>query len=382
MKPSAIAAYRRAVNEACAAVDELPGLDSVQRRTFRKSVRRNVCFARAPYQYFVHRRMRLIFFSTLTLACFLAFLAQVWFENSNSRTDSSGLIVGGLSGLLIFTILVPRVIRRIRGKRRRSSVARIFMFLNLVAYISSVVVYPLVGAAWPTFVTGAAAFPLAFLLSGFAILSIYRKAVGPRLVRPDCTHIAAALAMLDAAALVSRSQSKWHYPQVSRDVVMELEYLARTVQSELSLTHRIGRWHPDLFSQTSVEALKVAHVVRQHKKVIVCASSASDFEKVALSLTSGTQALLVNDRSKLLEGAPDVVRKERIKIAIKHVFPVVLLIAAAIILPLVPPISGQDKIADSIRLTLIVAAVLALVAPRSDSSARILDTLGKAMPSK
>ncbi|MGX1760050.1 hypothetical protein ACWIG5_24590 [Streptomyces lydicus] len=90
----------------------------------------------------------------------------------------------------------------------------------------------------------------------------------------------------------------------------------------------------------------------------------------------------VNDRSKLLENAPDAVLKQRLTLMARHMFPVLLLTAAAIALPLVPPISDQAKIADSVRWTFIVAAVLALIAPRSDSSAKILDVLGKSMSSK
>ncbi|MFG2263006.1 hypothetical protein [Streptomyces sp. NPDC048720] len=378
---SAIAAYRRTVNEELSAVEALPGLDPVERYRLRKDVRRSVCFSRASYRYFLHRKMNLILFCCFFLAFLLGLLAQVWFDRENSFVDPSGTVVGGVFGLLSFSI-VMQVTRRIKGKRRSATAARIFVLLSFVAYISSLVVYPVAGGAWSTFVAGVATFPMAVSLVSRAVFVFYRHIVRVRLVRPDCINISVALAMLQTAALVSESQSEWNHPKVSRRVVMELEDLARTVESNFSLPYRIGRWNPELFSQTSVEALRVAHVVRRHKKVIVCASSASDFEKVALSLTSGVQALLSNDRAKLLESAPDAVRKERVRMIIKHVFPVILLIAAAIILPLVPPISGQEKIADSMRLTFIVAAVLALVAPRNDSSTRILDTLGKAMPSK
>lgn len=360
-------------------MDDISGLDDAQRRVLRAKVRRSVSRARAASRYGTSLWMPVILLMLMLLMTGLAAatskLLQHWSKTPHSNDVWIGLLIGFASLFLLTTAL-----KGVTGRYRRNIVLKRFLILAFAVYPSFSVTYSVVNESWIAYTSGAAITPISFFVATLVFTLVRRTARRP--VAPDTVYDRTAEAMLETAALVSRSRTEWYSGKVSRRVVLALEDLARTCQDTLSLRSRIGRWNADVFSQTAVEALRVAHVVREHKKMIVCASGPSDFDEVAVSLTNGLNALLANDRNKLLENAPDAVFKDRVKEIVRHVVPVVLLIAAAVILPMIPPISGQEKVADGIRLTFIVAAVLALVAPRSESSTRILDVLSKATSPK
>ncbi|WP_158708446.1 hypothetical protein [Streptomyces sp. NRRL S-244] len=381
LRREANATFRRVVSEAVAAVDDLPGLDDTQRNVLRRKVRRSVSRSRGANRYRVRLWYPVVNFIVVASMLGLIAATSAWMKHWNREPDGGEIGIGLAIGFILLSavVLVPS---KTSGQNRRNRLLKQFFFLAFVAYPSSILTYALTQDPWVSYIAGAAIIPISIFISSLFVVTIMGKVMRRRPVSADSVYDRTALAMLETAALVSRSRSEWQSSTVSRRVVAAIEDLARTCQGGLSLRSRVGRWHADVFSRTAVEALRVAHVVREHKKLIVCASSAEDFDKVAISLSSGLDALLANDRSKLLEHAPDVVLKERVRVVVRHLIPVVLLIAAAVILPMIPPLSGQDKVADSVRLTFIVAAVLALVAPRSESSTRILDTLSKATSSK
>ncbi|WP_406007743.1 hypothetical protein OG440_17445 [Streptomyces sp. NBC_00637] len=304
-----------------------------------------------------------------------AFL-NLWSES----TQAAEVFVGLLIGIILFFIFALSL-RVMKGRGRKNRFLRRFLFISFAVYPSFSATYSVVSESWVAYTVGAAIVPISFFAAVF-FFELWMYKFARRRVLPGSVYNRTALVMLETAALVSRSRLEWQSSGVSRRIVAALEDLAGACQDTLAIRSRIGRWHADVFSQTAVEALKVAHVVRRHKKLIACASGPSDFDRVSVSLANGVSALLVNDRNKLLENAPEVVLKDHVRQLIRHIVPVLLLIAAAIVLPLVPPISDQGKVADSIRLTFIVAAVLALVAPRNESSTRILDVLGKATSPK
>jgi hypothetical protein len=290
-----------------------------------------------------------------------------------------GILLGLALGVLAL-FLLP--LKRIRRRHRRLATLRGYYILTVAAYPVFVLIYSLNGAFWAAFVVGYATFPLSYLIAAFIEAMGLSRVARKRNSRLHHAYAAAALAMLDTAVRVSRNRGKWQSSAVSRSLIDEVEFLARTIQRHLALKDRTGSLHPDVSSQTASEAQRVAYMVRQHKKLIACASGVSDFVEVASSFTNAARALLANNRSKLLEGAPEVALRRRVKDALRYVFPAILLLIAALTLPLIPLISEQEKVADGVRVTLIVAGVLALIAPRSESAAKILDVLGNAMSPK
>lgn len=311
----------------------------------------------------------------------LAFAATAWTQYWSNADGSEPIGFGVLLGIFLMYAVVGCA-QIFPGRYRGSRAIYHFFNLGLFSYISSLLTYLIVKESWVAYIIGTAIAPNGFLIATRVVVTLRGRLMSRRPTRPESLYDAAALLMLDTAALVSRERRNWQSGKVARRIVTRIEDLARACEHSIALRPRIGRWHADVFSQTAVEALRVAHVVREHKKMIACASKPEDFDDVVKSLASGVEALLASNRGKLLENAPDAILKDRLKVLVRHIFPVVILVAAAVILPLVPPISSQDKLADSIRITLIVAAVLALVAPRNESSTRILDLLGKTMPSK
>ena len=381
LKRKAIWAFRRRVNEALSNVDDLTGVPESQRARLRPKVCKSTCRTRAANNYIAQIMMPVIFGLLILSIVALAIAATAWMQYWSQGSGSEFLGLGIVFGLILMNAIVAYV-QNFSGRYRGSRVIYHFFNLGVFAYISSLLTYSIVKESWVVYIIGASIAPNGYLIATRVIATLRGRLMSRRSTRPESLYDAVALLMLDTAALVSRERRNWQSGKVSRRIVARIEDLARACERSIALRSRIGRWHADVFSETAVEALRVAHVVREHKKMIACASKAGDFDDVARSLANGVEALLESNRGKLLENAPDAILKDRLKVLVRHVFPVVILVVAAIILPLVPTISAQDKLADSVRLTLIVAAVLALVAPRNESSTRILDLLGKTMPSK
>ncbi|MFG2285265.1 hypothetical protein ACGFOU_04225 [Streptomyces sp. NPDC048595] len=373
----AMAAYRKVVDEALADFDEIPGIDPAHRQSLRSEIRRIISRPRALNRYYMRLWMPYILLGLLIGTAVLAVATNAWIELWGGGAGDA-LAIGAACGPVFFFLAV--------GLARRmgyfDAFLRPFFFSLILTYATIMATYPITKERALIPVASLALFSVAFVavFAVFAVVLAMAKRGRPPLA--NSIYAVAAVDMLWVASLVSQSRSEWRSRKDARYIIFEIEQLARTCEDSLSLRSRIGMRHRDVFAETAVEALRIAHVVRQHKKAIACAASADDYERVAVSLSHGVHALLMNDRSKLLENAPDAVLKQRLKLIARHMFPVLLLTAAAIALPLVPAIADQAKIADSIRWTFIVAAVLALIAPRSDSGAKILDVLGKSMPSK
>ncbi|MET7736362.1 hypothetical protein ABZT02_34115 [Streptomyces sp. NPDC005402] len=373
----AIASSRRIIRDTMQAVDDLPGFNAIQRRELRKDVRRIICRPRVATMHLTQLWMPAYYL--VTCISFFGILAGTlaWTKEAAVRPASIGFAIG-VSAMAV-TMLISRTLN---GRYRRIRLLRNYLNSSFLLYLFSALSYSALQASWAAATAMVATFPMSLFVGIYSYSAIIALTVRRRMGRTGNIYRIAARSMLETAALISRSRTRWDSPQISRKAVASIEDLARACQNSLTLRPRIGFWHADVFSQTATEALKVAHLVREHKKPIVCASMEEDFERVATSLSHGFIALLNNDRSKLLENAPEAIRKDRLKIALRHLLPVALFTAAAIALPMIPPISDQEKIAESLRLTFIVAAILSLVAPRSDSSTRILDTLEKSIPSK
>ncbi|WP_159050388.1 hypothetical protein [Streptomyces cellostaticus] len=374
---AAIGASRRFIQDTMQAVDDLPGLDPMQRRLLRVDVRRAICRPRAKTTYFTQLWMPVYFLLSAMSAIGVLIGTSAWTKGLESKLITVGFTAGAAS-----TIVIMFIAKRLNGRYRRSRLLKIYLQSSFMLYLFSFLAYSALRQPWTGVTLSAASIPMTLFIGVYSYSIFVAVGMRRQSVSAGTIYGRAARSMLETAAFISRNRSKWDSARVARKAVAAIEDLGRTCQDTLALRSRIGVWHADVFSQTATEALRVAHLVREHKKLIVCASTEDDFERVAISFSNGLAALLQNDRSKLLENAPEAVRKERFKILIQHLLPVVLFTTAAITLPMVPPISNQDKIAESVRLTFIVAAVLSLVSPRSDSSTRILDVLGKALPSK
>lgn len=125
---------------------------------------------------------------------------------------------------------------------------------------------------------------------------------------------------------------------------------------------------------------KIAAVVRSHKVCIANAAKADDFSRVSASFCSAVEALARGQVNELTVLAPEVTVISRLSRAVRRFVPAAVLVLAAIALPFLPGVENSNAVVASIRVTLIVAGVLALVLPvDSPATARIMDTLTKSL---
>ncbi|MFC7862875.1 hypothetical protein ACFU5B_03540 [Streptomyces murinus] len=101
-------------------------------------------------------------------------------------------------------------------------------------------------------------------------------------------------------------------------------------------------------------------------------------DAVVVSLTHGLQAFCAGDRDALLRNAPDQVPPHVNSVAavLLRGIPAVVLIAAGILLPLIPAIA-HNGLASSLRWYLIVMGGLMFITTRQDLNTKISEAVAK-----
>lgn len=186
-----------------------------------------------------------------------------------------------------------------------------------------------------------------------------------------------AVHMVTIAATVQRCASA---PEEagSRQVRRLLRALERlAVQAEGYALPRVP-WH-DLTTRRAVrlEGLRLAAVIRAHKPVLATALSARDYDAVARSLTAGLGAWARGDLAAMTRNALDVAPPGRLRQVFVRLWPAILLAAAGIVLPLVPPLDGSAAAAASARTSLLIGAVLALATGAVQAREYVMDVVNR-----
>ncbi|MFJ2148613.1 hypothetical protein ACIOHB_07515 [Streptomyces microflavus] len=188
------------------------------------------------------------------------------------------------------------------------------------------------------------------------------------------------LSLLSCAGRTQKWSGRWSEPSRSRYLVAEIESAARKFESAA----RMQRRSPFIDRSSKRAALthtyRISAAIRNHKAILVNAGTSDDYVKVSESLSSAVYLISTGQTMGLLENAPEVTVISQFRRAIRRFLPALILLVAAFSLPLIPAIDGNAQLVSSIRVTLLVAGVLALVLPvDSPASGRIMETLTRSL---
>jgi hypothetical protein len=183
------------------------------------------------------------------------------------------------------------------------------------------------------------------------------------------------LGLVDACAMTHAHRGTWFLKRSRKAVERALENAARRAETAVP-----ARPFPGGHGPARTDVLRLAAVIRCHRTPIARASGPASFDLVAQSLWSGVIALIDDDWEALTAAAPSVTALSRLRRASAAVWPPAVLLAAAVALPWIPAVAQAPAVANEVRVTLIITAVLGLVLPReSDARASILDAFNKAV---
>ncbi|GAA2003718.1 hypothetical protein GCM10009838_82410 [Catenulispora subtropica] len=213
-------------------------------------------------------------------------------------------------------------------------------------------------SATPSFLLGAAVSLLVGLLAvgadGFA------HGLAAR-VEEDRVLDVAAIELARAVADMTRLAPAWRRPDVARYLLERLERAARRVATRPS-SHPVplAQWRIRPRIQQPVDQL--AAVIRAHRLPIASAPSRAGYDRVRASLVAGLIAAVHEDWGGLLAHADPVpARPWYTGYAAKNLGPAIVLGAAAVALPWLPPFRGSPASGLGLRVTLGVYALLRLI---------------------
>ncbi|MFH9893428.1 hypothetical protein ACH4OQ_24510 [Streptomyces luteogriseus] len=176
------------------------------------------------------------------------------------------------------------------------------------------------------------------------------------------------------------NRCKMHNPSVARKCIIGVEKVARSVEGACAPSSLLGFFGQHQKREVADEAVRISEAFRAHKAAILKADQDGDVTRLVESMLLGIEALSSGDREVLLENAPEeITRSDRLRRFLVWVIPPVTLIGAGLLLPLIPAVAANGAAVESLRWSLIVAGVLALIAAQKDVAARINETFGKAM---
>ncbi|WP_432070039.1 hypothetical protein [Streptomyces sp. AA1529] len=186
------------------------------------------------------------------------------------------------------------------------------------------------------------------------------------------------LGLVDVCEVTHAHRGTWFQEGSRKAVERALEKAARKAETALP-----ARPFPDGRGPARADTLRLAAVIRQHRTPIARAGGPASFDIVTESLWAGVLALIDDDWETLTAAAPPVTALSRLRRTAAAVWPPVVLLTAAVALPWIPAVAQAPDVADGVRVTLIITAVLSLVLPRDSSAkASILDALSKALSSR
>ncbi|MGA5363926.1 hypothetical protein [Streptomyces purpurascens] len=204
------------------------------------------------------------------------------------------------------------------------------------------------------------------------VASALRKWVTRPVLRP---YDLLLLALVDACAETHTHRSTWFLRRSRKVVERALGKAAR--HAEIAVPASI---FPGGRGPARADTQRLASVIRRHRTPIARASGPASFDLVVQSLSSGVLALIDDDWEALTAAAPPVTALSRLRRVAAAVWPAAVLVAAAVALPWIPAVAQAPAVADGVRVTLIITAVLGLVLPRESSAkTSILDAFDKAM---
>ncbi|MEU9441517.1 hypothetical protein AB0D42_11485 [Streptomyces sp. NPDC048304] len=183
-----------------------------------------------------------------------------------------------------------------------------------------------------------------------------------------------ALAVVGTTARIAMNRDRFGSAREVRAWCLEIEALANRAELVLALRHNTPARIRSLRRVLKGEAVRIAEVFRDYQRPLAIAYREADIDAVVDSLLATLDALLAGDRDALLARAPEEVPiRTLLRRAWARIWPSVILVAAGLVLPMVPPVHGSSA-ELSLKVSLIALGVLKLVAPQvSDQIESLLD---------
>lgn len=236
-----------------------------------------------------------------------------------------------------------------------------FLFALVAATFSVYVLYLDVSDTWPGGFTSLLTFMLlAAVLSGAnAVLAMnldrHRDFASRWAHRSD--FLLARL--IPTVSTFYRARSTWHHAAICKRLRFRLLEMAREVSVTRVRTRRTNftlEWR--IRREIKVENLRLAAVLRQHADSLAKAGRQGEYDQICDSLLAGLVAASHDDWDALLEHAPEITNKSLVVRLATRLTPAVILLAAALLVPLLPAFRESG---DSIRGVLLPMAGLAAV---------------------
>ncbi|GGX84331.1 hypothetical protein GCM10010510_31680 [Streptomyces anandii JCM 4720] len=381
---SVATALRGQVSQDLASFDAVPIADPVRRASLRTEVLR----ASRRYRYadgyptLILDAPRLLGVGAVLAVALAAFGARAWKLHPVDFCLHFLLFAGGAGILLLVVLLVLRVLPTYVQRRGPAGLAVLGMVaLPMTSLIFTYSEWGDIDArqdGWPLLWGWDAVCLVLLMIQFLSTLEVFWQ--GRRFDERCKPYDGLALAVVSTTARIAKNRDRFGSAREVRAWCLELEVIAAKAEIVLALRYNTPARSRSLRRILKGEAVRIAEVFRDYERPLVTAYKGADIDAVVDSLLVTLDALLAGDRGALLACAPEEVpTRTLLGRAWARIWPPVVLIAAGIVLPMVPPVHGSPA-ELSLKVSLIALGVLKLVAPQvSDQVGSLLD---KALPGK
>jgi hypothetical protein len=167
----------------------------------------------------------------------------------------------------------------------------------------------------------------------------------------------------------------WIDHKRNKDLLAEFDRIAR--QAERFATQRAPMFNFSLRRRARKVGLGLAELIRSYRIALVQAIGPASYEEVATSLATILEAWAYRDIARLTKLMPEVSLRDILRSVYRRLWQTLALAALGIGLPLVPVFRHSVTASTNIRVYLLIAAFLALVAPGSSLSDITNSALGR-----
>jgi hypothetical protein len=178
--------------------------------------------------------------------------------------------------------------------------------------------------------------------------------------------------LFNLAFLTNRSRLSWQDPNSREHLLCEFEKAARRAGFAFTDHFTRASGDPESRKWALEESARLAAGLRWHKRAILLADEPSHMDLAIESLCSGLIAAANGSWSQLTVIPASPKKLPHLKRFVQLMIPPAVLISAAIIIPEFIKVAA---VSDSARLTLIIAAILALITAISPGNEKAAETI-------
>ncbi len=215
---------------------------------------------------------------------------------------------------------------------------------------------------------------MASVLLGYALLDTVRHTSAA----PAAHHVLdeVFVGLLYAAGYIGlRGQSTWRYAPSARYLRARLERAARLAEAafldRVALTDLAGR------RQARVAGLKLAAIIRSRRDLVATAADQEVYAELHEWLVDGVTKWAFGGLDEVIRATPIPPQRDLWWRAMRWLVPALVLVAAAVCLPLIPQIAATTGAVAGIRITLLTAAVLYLTVGPSAVADQVMSVVNQ-----